>query len=161
MAHLFGGPFLSQRSLTSVPQLPWRIVKADDVLTCGLEVAPQIKNTELVKERTGWSENEIADRVEAYIVTKGSEGSYIHTATDEIIAIPVVKPAALCDPTGCGDAYRAGLLYGLENGLDWITTGRIATLMGTYKIESEGTQNHSFNLAEFRKRFEAEYDASF
>jgi len=61
------------------------------------------------------------------------------------------------DPTGCGDAYRAGLLYGLMNKLDWQTTGQIAALMGAIKIEQAGTQNHAFSLSEFKTRFETEF----
>jgi adenosine kinase len=68
-----------------------------------------------------------------------------------------VKPKRVVDPTGCGDAYRAGLLYGLLNGLDWETTGRIASLMGSIKIEQHGTQNHSFTPEQFKKRFKAAF----
>ena len=57
------------------------------------------------------------------------------------------------DPTGCGDAYRAGLLYGLLHNMDWETTGRIASLLGSIKIEHHGTQNHTFTRAEFDERF--------
>jgi hypothetical protein len=64
-----------------------------------------------------------------------------------------VPAAEIRDPTGCGDAYRAGLLFGLMNGLDWQTTGNIASLMGSIKIAHNGTQNHSFTSAEFRERF--------
>ncbi len=116
--------------------------------------------SEIVKERTGWSEAEIAERVEAYVVTKGGEGSLIHTR-DETIRIPVAHAERLADPTGCGDAYRAGLLYGLENELDWPTTGRIASLMGAIKIEEKGTQNHAFDRESFHRRFTREYDYDF
>jgi adenosine kinase len=64
------------------------------------------------------------------------------------------------DPTGCGDAYRGGLLYGLLNGLDWETTGRIAALMGAIKIESHGTQNHSLDPDDFRQRYRESFDRS-
>ena len=69
------------------------------------------------------------------------------------IEIPAAKANAIVDPTGCGDAYRAGLLYGLMNGFDWEVTGRIAALMGAIKIEHHGTQNHNFTLDEFRDRY--------
>ena len=82
-----------------------------------------------------------ARHVEALVVTRGGEGSNIYTGGTRI-DIPCAKPAQLRDPTGCGDAYRAGLLYGLMNGLDWATTGRIASLIGAIKIEHAGTQNH-------------------
>jgi adenosine kinase len=94
-------------------------------------------------ERTGLTLDQVAERCEAVIVTAGGEGSTIH-ADGEVIEVPAAKPDALVDPTGCGDAYRAGLLYGLMNEYDWPTAGRIASLMGAIKIASHGTQNHSF-----------------
>jgi adenosine kinase len=57
------------------------------------------------------------------------------------------------DPTGCGDAYRAGLIYGIEQGMEWDTIGRVASLIGTLKIESDGPQNHTFTMTEFGARF--------
>jgi adenosine kinase len=107
---------------------------------------------QLMQERTGLSPHEIAERVEALIVTLGGEGSHIYTKKQRI-DIPAAPVSVLNDPTGCGDAYRAGLLYGLMNGLDWETTGQIAALMGAIKIEKHGTQNHSFTADEFRTRY--------
>ena len=107
---------------------------------------------QLMQERTGMSPHEIAERVQALIVTLGGEGSHIYTEQQRI-DIPAAPVARLNDPTGCGDAYRAGLLFGLMNQLDWETTGRIAALMGAIKIEHHGTQNHSFTLDEFRNRY--------
>ncbi len=106
----------------------------------------------LVQERTGLSPQQAARRLQALIVTKGAEGAFIYTA-DKILQIPSAKPLAEKDPTGCGDAFRGGLLYGLMNQFDWETTGRMAALLGTIKIEHPGTQNHSFTLAEFKQRF--------
>ena len=111
---------------------------------------------QLMQERTGMSPHEIAERVQALIVTLGGEGSHIYTDKQRI-DIPVAPVSRLNDPTGCGDAYRGGLLFGLINGLDWETTGRIATLMGAINIEQHGTQNHSFTLEEFRDRYEASF----
>ena len=111
---------------------------------------------QVVQERTGLSAQEIAQQVEALIVTRGAEGSVIYTK-DREIAIPCAKPEAVVDPTGCGDAYRAGLLHGLLHGLDWGTTGRIASLLGALKIESRGTQNHRFTPAEFERRYHASF----
>jgi adenosine kinase len=111
---------------------------------------------ELLKSRTGWTEADITSRVDALIVTLGAKGSVIHTR-NKTLKIPTVKPKAVADPTGCGDAYRAGLLYGLLNDLDWETTGRIASLMGSIKIEQHGTQNHTFTREQFRKRFKAAF----
>ncbi len=106
----------------------------------------------LLADRTGLALEEIAARVDALIVTRGGEGSQIY-AGGQVHAIPTARIANLADPTGCGDAYRAGLLYGLQHQLDWPTTGRIASLMGAIKIEHHGTQNHRFSRAEFDARF--------
>jgi adenosine kinase len=108
--------------------------------------------SELLQERTGLSPHEIAERVEALIVTLGADGAHIYTDRQRI-DIPAAPVSVLNDPTGCGDAFRAGLLYGLLNGLDWKTIGRIAALMGAIKIEHHGTQNHSFSTEEFRERY--------
>ena len=108
---------------------------------------------ELLKDRTGWDMDDVVRRVDALIVTRGAEGSTIHTG-NERIDIPAVQPQQVTDPTGCGDAYRAGLLYGLLNGFDWLTTGRAASLMGAIKIECHGTQNHRFTLDAFKQRFQ-------
>ncbi|ADE36053.1 carbohydrate kinase family protein [Methanohalophilus mahii] len=115
---------------------------------------------QLIKERTGKSQEEIATYLDALIITKGPEGSLIYS-NDEIIQIPAAKPNVLKDPTGCGDAYRAGLLYGLINDMDWDTTGRIASLMGAIKIEYQGTQNHHFKLADFKRRFKESFGTVF
>ncbi len=114
----------------------------------------------LMQERTGKTIEALAGQVQAIIVTRGSEGSSIFTDGREIV-IPSAKAASLEDPTGCGDAYRAGLLYGLQNGMDWETTGRIASLMGAIKIEQAGTQNHRFTLDEFKARFNESFGYSF
>ncbi|MEO7774924.1 MAG: carbohydrate kinase family protein [Steroidobacteraceae bacterium] len=115
---------------------------------------------ELMQQRTGWSAADIVQKVEALIVTRGGEGSSIYTAAGEI-RIPSAKPMALVDPTGCGDAYRAGLLHGLLHGLDWDITGRIASLMGALKIESRGPQNHKFTMSEFKSRYRDSFGTSF
>jgi adenosine kinase len=115
---------------------------------------------ELLQTRTELSAGDIAKRVEALIVTRGSKGSSIY-AGGHRTDIPAVKPAAVNDPTGCGDAYRAGLLYGLLHELDWPTTGRIASLMGALKIEHHGTQNHHFTREDFERRFVAEFGHGF
>jgi adenosine kinase len=106
----------------------------------------------LLCERTRWSPEQLAARVEALIITRGAAGSHIY-AGGERLDIPAVPPARLADPTGCGDAYRAGLLYGLQRGLDWPTTGRVASLAGSIKIEHHGTQQHQYSPGEFQARF--------
>jgi adenosine kinase len=98
----------------------------------------------LLAERTGMTLEAIAQRVDALIVTAGGEGSRIH-ADGGTLELPIVKPQSLIDPTGCGDAYRAGLLYGIVNGWDWECTGRLATILGSLKIASRGGQNHKID----------------
>jgi adenosine kinase len=115
---------------------------------------------QLIQERTGQSIASLAKKVEAIIVTRGGEGSDVYTG-DEVITIHAAKAAKLSDPTGCGDAYRGGLLYGLMNQLDWKTTGSIAALMGAIKIEHNGTQNHHFNMDQFKDRFVREFGYHF
>ncbi len=115
---------------------------------------------QLMQERTGKTPEQLAEMVEAVIVTRGGEGSSIYTKKQRI-DIPVAPVSAVNDPTGCGDAYRAGLLYGLMNGMDWETTARIAALMGAYKIEQAGTQNHIFTREEFAARFKQAFGYTF
>ncbi|MDP2902869.1 MAG: carbohydrate kinase family protein [Methylovulum sp.] len=116
--------------------------------------------SELLLERTGLSLEQIAGRVEALIVTLGAQGSKIYTQ-GRCITVPAALPSALSDPTGCGDAYRAGLLYGLMNEFDWETTGRIASLLGAIKIGHHGTQNHSFDMAAFKQRYHENFACTF
>jgi adenosine kinase len=115
---------------------------------------------QLLRERTGLSEKQVAAQVEALIVTQGAEGSVIH-ADNQTYRIPTAKAAVLNDPTGCGDAYRAGLLYGLLNQFDWKTTGRLAALLGAIKIEQHGTQNHRVTLDECKARFKDNFGYDF
>ncbi|MDI1232413.1 MAG: carbohydrate kinase family protein [Methylobacter sp.] len=115
--------------------------------------------SELMQERTGLSLEQMAERVDALIITLGAQGSQIYTH-GECITIPAAKPKAILDPTGCGDAYRAGLLYGLMNELDWETTGRVASLMGAIKIEHNGTQNHAFDRDGFKQRYHDNFGSS-
>lgn len=112
---------------------------------------------EMLRERTGLAAEEVVQRVRALIVTKGAQGSVIHTQPGEL-RIPAARARGTVDPTGCGDAYRAGLLYGLMQGMDWETTGRIASLMGAFAIERNGTQNHRFERAEFEERFKESFE---
>ena len=111
---------------------------------------------QLISDRTGKPIHELAEQVEAFIVTRGGEGSLIYHGGHRT-EIPAARPMAVCDPTGCGDAYRAGLLYGIDKGYDWETTGRIASLMGSLKIEHYGTQNHRFDRATFSTHYKAAF----
>jgi adenosine kinase len=115
-----------------------------EMIECADVVALNDYEGRLLAERTGLSLEAIATRVEALIVTLGGEGSRIY-ADGEVLEIPPFKPAAVVDPTGCGDAYRAGLLYGIAHGWSWERTGRLASLLGSVKIASRGGQNHAFS----------------
>jgi adenosine kinase len=113
----------------------------------------------LLQEKTGKSLKDIAKSVKALIVTLGADGSMIYTEEREI-AIPTPKPAAVVDPTGCGDAYRAGLMYGIQRGWAWETTGRLASLMGSIKIASRGGQNHAPTRDEIKAQFQQHFGSS-
>jgi adenosine kinase len=115
---------------------------------------------ELLQARTGKPLAELAGYVRALVVTLGARGSRIYS-NGRVIEIPPAPAARVVDPTGCGDAYRAGLLYGLLNEMDWETTGRIASLVAAIKIENPGTQNHRFTPAEFADRFREAFGYSF
>jgi len=97
--------------------------------------------SQVIQDKTGLSLEQLAGKVKALIVTLGSEGSHIY-ADGQRHDIPCVKAESLVDPTGCGDAYRAGLLYGIVRGWDWKACGRLASTMGAIKIGSRGGQNH-------------------
>lgn len=107
---------------------------------------------QLLQERTGKTLEALAKLVQGLVVTRGSEGSIIY-ADGQQIEIPCVKPEEMLDPTGCGDAYRAGLLYGIANNMDWQTTGSLGSLMGALKIARRGGQNHSFSRDEIGQRY--------
>jgi adenosine kinase len=111
---------------------------------------------QLLSERTGWTFEEIAGQVDALIVTRGGSGSTIF-AEGRQLEIPIVTPKAILDPTGCGDAYRAGLLFGITRGLSWEDTGRLASLLGAEKIAHRGTQNHQFTKESLAQSFAAAF----
>ncbi|MBH1974960.1 MAG: carbohydrate kinase family protein [Rhodocyclales bacterium] len=107
----------------------------------------------LLADRTGCTLEQLATQVKALIVTLGAEGSLIYTA-ERCISIPAAPPLAVVDPTGCGDAYRAGLLYGIGQGWAWEKTGRLASLMGAIKIAHRGGQNHAPTMSEITSRYQ-------
>ncbi|MHB9100521.1 MAG: carbohydrate kinase family protein [Sulfuricella sp.] len=107
---------------------------------------------QLLQERTGQKIEQLAKLVKALIVTRGGQGSEIY-AEGQRHEIPCVKAQEVVDPTGCGDAYRAGLLYGIARGMDWRITGRLASLLGSVKISSRGGQNHTLAREELHSRF--------
>ncbi len=113
----------------------------------------------MLQEKTGKTLEEIAAQVKALVVTQGGEGSTIHTGGNEI-RIPSVPASEVLDPTGCGDAYRAGLLHGIQQNWDWETTGRIASLMGSIKIAHRGGQNHAPGRDELDALFQEKFGYS-
>ncbi|WP_449446765.1 carbohydrate kinase family protein [Thermomonas brevis] len=110
----------------------------------------------LLQERTGWSERDIAGKVKAYITTRGPKGAEIH-ADGQTYRIPPAHESRVTDPTGCGDAFRAGLIFGIEKGYDWMTIGRMGNLMGALKVEHPGTQNQRFDYDEFAEQFRQQF----
>jgi len=106
----------------------------------------------MLQERTGQTLEALAAGVKAFVVTLGGEGAAIYTEGRRL-EIPGIKPAAVIDPTGCGDAFRAGLLYGIAHGMDWGVTGRLASLLGGIKIASRGGQNHMFTRDDIAQQF--------
>jgi len=135
--------------LFSGPELLAIIERADCVAVNDYE-------GQMLSERTGLSLAQLAERVQALIVTLGADGSVIH-AGGATYAVPAAKPTGILDPTGCGDAYRAGILYGMSHGWDWQRTGGLASVMGSLKIASRGGQNHAVN----RETVEALYFKTF
>lgn len=105
---------------------------------------------QMLQEKTGLDLDALASKVKAMIVTLGANGSHIY-ADGQRFDIPPVKAEDVVDPTGCGDAYRAGLLYGIARGWDWPTCGRLASVMGAIKIASRGGQNHTPSKADIER----------
>ncbi|HJQ62646.1 MAG TPA: carbohydrate kinase family protein [Burkholderiales bacterium] len=110
----------------------------------------------MLQERTGTALDQLAKQVKALVVTLGARGSVVRADGREF-EIPSVKAEKLVDPTGCGDAFRAGLLYGIAAGLDWPLTGRLASLLGALKIACRGGQNHRFTREEIGVRFKESF----
>ena len=148
-----GVPFMfdpgQQLPMFTCPQLIDMIDKASYVAANDYEI-------EMLMERTGLTLVDIASRLTALIVTRGEHGSEIYTDGKRIDIAPV-KADAVLDPTGCGDAYRAGLLFGITNKMEWETTGRLASVMGAIKIAHQGAQNHQITKDQIADRFEAAF----
>ncbi len=113
----------------------------------------------VLEARTGDSIEVLASRVKAVFVTKGAEGSVIY-ADGQQIAVPSVSENRRVDPTGCGDAYRAGLLYGIERKWPWQKIGQLANTMGSLKIEHRGPQGHSPSREEISARYQSAFQDS-
>jgi len=112
---------------------------------------------ELIQKHTGLKAKEIIDAVDFVVVTLGEKGSDVWVK-DSLIHIPPVQPSCIADPTGVGDAFRGGFLRGLRLGLDWQTCGQMGALAATYCLENRGTQNHSYTIPEFIKRYRKLFD---
>jgi len=115
---------------------------------------------EMLKEKAGLSENEIAAQVEALVVTRGAEGAVLRTREGQENISPA-EPDDVQDPTGCGDAFRAGLIYGLLNNLDLVTACRIGAVMGAIKVARQGPQNHKPTIEDIQERFSGTYGYRF
>jgi adenosine kinase len=113
----------------------------------------------MLQEKTGLNIEQLASRVKALVVTEGAAGSVIYQQ-GAVLRIPSVQAEAVLDPTGCGDAYRAGLLYGIAQGYEWPITGRLASLMGAIKIASRGGQNHHVTRDEIGARYREAFGSS-
>jgi adenosine kinase len=127
-----------------------------DMLNRATYVAVNDYEGKLLEEKTGRKVAELATLVDALIVTRGAQGSVIY-AQGQRFDVPCVEAERVIDPTGCGDAYRSGLLYGIGNGLDWETTGRLAAVMGAIKIAHRGGQNHRPTRADIAARYRAAF----
>lgn len=115
---------------------------------------------QLLQERTGMSANELSGEVWALVVTRGNEGSVVYEDS-EIHEIDPAGAKQIVDPTGCGDAYRGGMLHGILNDMDLVTACRIGSVMGAIKVEHQGPQNHRPTMEEIRDRFERAYGYQF
>lgn len=113
----------------------------------------------LVTDRTGLDEAALAARVDAMIVTRGADGSILHHAGRREV-IPAAPIATAVDPTGCGDAFRGGLLHGLATGLGWPVAARLGSVLGAMKIERRGPQNHEVDRDRVARRYREAYGAS-
>lgn len=128
----------------------------DELIALADYVAVNDYEGKLLQEKTGRTLEMLSREVKALVVTLGSNGSIVQAAGKRY-EIPSVKAEALVDPTGCGDAYRAGLLYGIVNGWDWLSTGRLGAVMGAIKIAHRGAQNHSPSRDEIEERYQAAF----
>jgi adenosine kinase len=111
----------------------------------------------LIQDRTGLTEDEILQKVGGLLVTKGAEGSRLVMEGKEY-HIPAVPPHKVVEPTGAGDAFRAGLLRGIQLNLPWDIAGRMGALAATYVLEQLGTQSHHYTPSEFIARYREHFD---
>lgn len=115
--------------------------------------------SQMLLDKTGLTLEQLAEKVETLIVTRGGQGSEVYHA-GETIKIGCAATSGVVDPTGCGDAYRAGVMHGMATARDWKTCGQMGSLCGAIKIEQSGTQNHTFTSASFAKRYQQAFGES-
>lgn len=127
-----------------------------DLIDAADAVAVNDYESKQLAEKTGWSEDELANKVEVMLVTRGGEGSTLYQRGQTQTIAPVAISKAV-DPTGCGDAYRGGLLYGLASGRSWLESAQLGSVMGAIKIENQGPQNHKIDHKEVTRRYQAAY----
>lgn len=127
-----------------------------DLIGSANAIAVNDYESKVLAEKTGWTESELASKVPVMLVTRGGEGSTLHERgqTHHIAAVPIVKAV---DPTGCGDAYRGGLLHGLAVGRSWLESARLGSVLGATKIEHAGPQAHRIDRTDVARRYEAAY----
>lgn len=116
--------------------------------------------SQMLVQKTSKSIEELAANLDALIVTKGGEGSVIYQ-DGQIITVDAAPISESLDPTGCGDSYRAGLLFGLSKGYDMQVCAQIGAICGAIKIECSGTQNHSFTMDSFKQRYQSVFGETF
>lgn len=114
----------------------------------------------VVSDKTGRSMADLLELTDAVIVTLGAEGSRIHVRGEEAFTVPAVKPREVLDPTGCGDAYRGGLVRGILAGLGWQRAGMLGSLTGTFCVETRGPTSYHFTPEQFGERFEKAFGAA-
>ncbi|MFT3734362.1 MAG: carbohydrate kinase family protein [Rhodocyclaceae bacterium] len=135
------------------------LLSGEDLLRC-LDLATYCTvndyEAKLVSDKTGLSLEALAERVKGFVVTLGAEGSRIYEA-GRVIEVACAKADALTDPTGCGDAYRGGLLFGLSRGWTLEKSARLASVMGAIKIAQRGGQNHAPTHADIAARYQATF----
>jgi adenosine kinase len=130
-----------------------------EMLSGAKAIAVNDYESKMLADKTGLSEQELASRVDVMLVTRGGEGSNLHQGGKMTVIAPVAIGKAV-DPTGCGDAYRGGLLFGLANGMSWLDAARLGSVMGAIKIEHQGPQNHTIDKAQVASRYQQAYGAA-
>ncbi len=111
----------------------------------------------MICDKTGLTVDQLRDEVEVLVITQGKDGAHIY-AEDGLIEVPVAPVEFIKDPTGVGDAFRAGLICGVAHGLPWRTAGEMGSLCAAYVLEQVGPQSHRFTFEEFARRYRAVYD---